>query len=327
MAGACPADELEDDRREDEGRERIADEPGRARPGSGREQHDADRERDAGRPEERPAERTQGGTSPGDERANAHEKYERDCRDTGGTPEECTIPEPTLADFSAGPMPFKEAARTALEVSTVFVALAAFMIAASFIGAEYSSGSIANWLTFVPRRGRVFWSKLLTVLGFAALLGAFAGALVLFAAAALARLYGSPIESVAELGAMGGRGVLAVIGFTVLGFCAALLTRHTAGAIGVLLGYAVIWFVRNGPLSSLAWAQRLTPWTPEASLAAIVEHGYTYSVPIEKVTPEGATIEWVERTVSLTYGAIYWSILITLVIIASLLIFGRRDVV
>ena len=108
-----------------------------------------------------------------------HEKYEGDCRDTGGTPEECIIPEPTLADFSADPTPFKEAARTALEVSTVFVALAAFMIAASFIGAEYSSGSIANWLTFVPRRGRVFWSKLLTMIGFAALLGAFAAALVL----------------------------------------------------------------------------------------------------------------------------------------------------
>ena len=61
-----------------------------------------------------------------------HEKYEGDCRNTGGTPEECIIPEPTLADFSADPTPFKEAARTALEVSTVFVALAAFMIAASF---------------------------------------------------------------------------------------------------------------------------------------------------------------------------------------------------
>ena len=23
-----------------------------------------------------------------------HDKYERDCRDTGGTPEECTVPEP-----------------------------------------------------------------------------------------------------------------------------------------------------------------------------------------------------------------------------------------
>ena len=38
---------------------------------------------------------------------------------TGGTPEECVVPEPTLADFSADPTPFEEAARTALEVSTV----------------------------------------------------------------------------------------------------------------------------------------------------------------------------------------------------------------
>jgi ABC-type transport system involved in multi-copper enzyme maturation permease subunit len=165
------------------------------------------------------------------------------------------------------------------------------------------------------------------MIGFAAVLGAFAAGLVLCAAAVLARLYGSPTESFAELGAMGGRSVLAVIGLTVLGFCAALVTRHTAGAIGILLGYAVLWFVRSGPLGSLVWAQRLTPWTPEASLAAIVEHGYAYSVPIEKVTPEGASVEWVEQTVSLTHGAIYWSILIMLVIIGSLLIFRRRDVV
>ena len=32
-----------------------------------------------------------------------HDKYERDCRDTGGTPEECTVPEPTMADFSVDP--------------------------------------------------------------------------------------------------------------------------------------------------------------------------------------------------------------------------------
>ena len=50
-----------------------------------------------------------------------HDKYERDCRDTGGAPEECTIPEPTLADFSADPTSFKEAVSTALELSTVLV--------------------------------------------------------------------------------------------------------------------------------------------------------------------------------------------------------------
>jgi ABC-2 type transport system ATP-binding protein len=91
-----------------------------------------------------------------------HEKYEQDCRDTSGTAEDCTVPEPTLNDFSVEPTPFKEAARTSLELSTVLVSLVTFMIGASFIGAEYSSGSISNWLTFVPRRGPVFWSKLLT---------------------------------------------------------------------------------------------------------------------------------------------------------------------
>ena len=89
------------------------------------------------------------------------------------------IPEPQLVDFTGSPMPFLEAATTGLQLSTLLVAVVAFMIAASFIGAEYGSGSIANWLTFIPRRGHVFWSKLLTVAGFAALLGASGATLVL----------------------------------------------------------------------------------------------------------------------------------------------------
>src|SRR5262245_4170122 len=36
-----------------------------------------------------------------------HQKDEQDCRDTGGTAEECTVPEPTLAQFSVAPTPFK----------------------------------------------------------------------------------------------------------------------------------------------------------------------------------------------------------------------------
>ena len=256
-----------------------------------------------------------------------HEKYERDCLDTGGTPSGCTIPEPTPAEFGIEPISFKEAARTALELSTVLVALVSFLIAASYIGAEYSSGSIANWLTFIPRRSRVFWSKLITLVGFAVLLGAFGAAVVLAGALAIARLYGSRIESLRELAEMGGRSLPAVIGLAVLGFCVALLTRHTAGALGVLLGYAVVWFVRMGILSQWAWAQRVTPWTPEGNLAAILENGYRYSVPVERVTPDGVSFEVVEHTVSLIHGAAYWSILISLAVVFSLLTFRRRDVI
>ena len=42
-----------------------------------------------------------------------------------------------------------------------------------------------------------------------------------------------------------------------------------------------------GIWASLVWAQRLTPWTPEGNLAAIVEHGHTYSVPDQKMTSDG----------------------------------------
>jgi hypothetical protein len=71
----------------------------------------------------------------------------------------------------------------------------------------------------------------------------------------------------------------------------------------------------------------MTPWTLEGNLAAIIDRGYEYSVPVMKVTPEGVTIDYVAHTVSLAHGAAYWSILLVLVVTGSLLIFRRRDVV
>jgi ABC-2 type transport system permease protein len=256
-----------------------------------------------------------------------HEKYERDCRETGGAPQECAIPEPTMADFTVHPTPFQEVARTAIELSTVLVGLVAFLIAASFIGAEYGTGSIADWLTFIPHRGHVFWSKLLTLIGFGALLGAFGVALVLSAGLVLARLHASRIESVRELAGLGARSIVVVIGLAVLGFCIGLVTRHTAGAIGVLLAYLIVFVLRMGFLGERSWSQRVTPFTPEGNLAAILDHGYSYSVPVEKVTANGVSTELVQHTVSLAHGAIYWTILLAVVVVGSLMIFRSRDVV
>jgi ABC-2 type transport system permease protein len=238
--------------------------------------------------------------------AAGRKQYEKECRDTGAQPDECVIPEPTLAELTGDSTTFKEATSAALKLSTLFVALVTFTIAASFIGAEYTSGSITNWLTFVPRRSHVFWSKLLAVAGFAALLGTLAATLVLGAGIILARLHGSDIDAIPELAGVGVRGVLPVVVLAVLGFCVGLLTRHTAGAIGILLAALAVCFVRIGVLRSEAWAQRITPWTPEGNIAALIE---------------------VEGAVSLTHGLVYWSIILTLVIMGSLLIFRHRDVI
>jgi hypothetical protein len=79
-------------------------------------------------------------------------------------------------------------------------------------------------------------------------------------------------------------------------------------------------------LSSLAWAQRITPWTPEGNLAALVDRGFKYYVPVEKVSPEGVSFEFAEHSLSLAHGAAYWTVLLAVVVLGSLLIFRRRDV-
>ena len=71
----------------------------------------------------------------------------------------------------------------------------------------------------------------------------------------------------------------------------------------------------------------IRPWTPDGNIAAIVDHGYTYSVPVEKATPDGLSLDVVEEVVSVTHGVVYWSTALALLITCSLLIFRRRDVV
>ena len=130
----------------------------------------------------------------------------------------------------------------------------------------------------MPRRIPVFVSKLFTITVFSALFSAACAALTLGAAVILAGIHDVPVEQIGKLTALGARGLIPAVALAAVGFCVGLLARHTAAAIGVLLGYLVLWFVRNGPLSQLAWAQRLTPWTPEGNLSAVVGNGSTYEV-------------------------------------------------
>ncbi len=252
------------------------------------------------------------------------ETNERNCADAGDPPD-CHYPEPQLSEFNFV-RPFDEVTRESVQVAIYLVALTALMVAGSFIGAEYSTGSIANWLTFIPRRGQVFTSKLLTVVAFSALASAAAAALMLGSAIVLAQLYDIPIAKLGDQTSMVGRGVLVGVALAVVGFCVGLVGRHTAAAIGVLLGYLFVWFVRNAILSESEWAKRLTPWTPEGNLAAIVNAGYRYYIPIRSVGPDGVGVDYVERTVGLTHGLIFWAVVLAVIIAGSALIFRRRDV-
>jgi ABC-2 type transport system permease protein len=253
------------------------------------------------------------------------ESNERNCAEAGNPPG-CSYPEPQVSDYSLV-QPFDLVVSQSMQVSIYLVALAALMVAGSFIGAEYSTGSIANWLTFIPRRGQVFASKLLTVVGFSALASAAGAGLMLGAALLLARLHDVKVIKLVASIAMLGRGVLVGVALAVVGFCLGLVGRHTAAAIGVLLGYLFVWFVRNAILSEAAWAQRLNPWSPEGNLAAIVNRGQKYYLPVRSVGPDGVSVDYVERTISLTHGLVFWAVLLVVMVVGSALIFRRRDVI
>jgi len=254
-----------------------------------------------------------------------HERYEQECVDGGGTPAECEYPEPQLSDF-VFVQSFEDVARGAVQISIYLVAMTALMIGGSFIGAEFSSGSIANWLSFIPRRGQVYASKLITVAVFSAVLSFVATALTTVSVVGIARWQDVAVVGLERLIATGARGVLIAIALAVVGFCIGLLGRHTAAAIGALLGYLFVWFVRNGILGESGWAARLTPWTPEGNISAIVSTKHIYYVQTPRVTAEGVAIDNLERSVSLVHGLAYWGILLAVIIAATALVFRRRDV-
>jgi ABC-2 type transport system permease protein len=258
----------------------------------------------------------------------SHREWEQTdtaCRDQGQPPQECSYPEPRREEFEFR-TPFDVITGISVRVAVYLGAFALFLVAASFIGAEYTSGSISNWLTFVPQRGRVFAAKLITVVGFAAVLSLVVSGLALLLPVILVQAHGGTAIGLSKLVGVGLRGVVIAVVLAAVGFCIGLVSRHTAAAIGVLLGYLFLYFVRAVLLGSSRRAQELTPWTPEGNFAAIVGKSYAYEVPIQQVTSDGVDFSYVEHTISLSHGLIYWAVVLAVVVAVSAVIFQRRDV-
>lgn len=154
-----------------------------------------------------------------------------------------------LFDFRTGFEPM-------IAVFAAVLALVAFVVGASFVGSEWTTGGLMNLLLWRPRRLQVFFTKLGTLvgglLGVSVLLGA-AWTATFWAIASLrgttAKMTTGVWESLALTGA---RGLGLMVTMAVLGFCLASLGRHTAMALGVAIGVAVIGQIGLGIVLSLA---------------------------------------------------------------------------
>ncbi|RKR90586.1 hypothetical protein BDK92_4964 [Micromonospora pisi] len=169
-----------------------------------------------------------------DERA----RYPRDCD---------TIPldRPQIEDFLNGVFVFERQIRGLVYFLITFLALFGFLVGASYIGADLTSGGMTNLLLWRPQRLTVLGTKLGTLLG--AVFGVSVVASLLFVSA---------FWLVAEVRGITGtldvdfwsyllptliRGWVLTLMVTAIGFTIAVLGRHTAAALGVLAAYAVLW--------------------------------------------------------------------------------------
>jgi hypothetical protein len=187
------------------------------------------------------------------------------------------------------------------------LALVAWVIGASLMGAEQQSRSITTTLTFAPRRTEVFAAKAVTALivvaawamaTLAAVLAALLPAAILHAGPAL----GQP-GNLAIAGVMA-RGVALCLITTTMGFALASLGRNTAAALGVGFGYIIV--VENILGSSIAGWRR---WLLLGNVIVFVS---------------GKTSDVVGRSPA---GAAAFLVAVAAVLlVASAAVFGTRDV-
>src|SRR5690606_38179957 len=196
-----------------------------------------------------------------------------------------TAPEREWYVFTASPL--HETLPSSLSAASTFLVFAVGLVGATFTAAEISTGAMSTWLSFEPRRLRVYASKLA-----AAAIGVVPVAVLAVAVVTAGSwLIGDHFDLVSGMGAAQwadtGWMALRIVGLAVIGALvgAALgfLLRHTAGVLGVV----VVGFIGSQMIQGLV--PRMAPWMPVINVDGWVRHGTMYYTE-ECTTEAGGTM-------------------------------------
>ncbi len=238
----------------------------------------------------------------------------------------CDHMEPTLANWGKPQAKFAEIMPSTLVAGSFLLAFVGFVIGASFVAAEFSSGSMANWLTFEPRRMRVYASKLAAAgLGMipatVALLSLLTAGVWLIVAHFSPTL-GTSAKAWGDLGVMGARSLALALAATVAGAAMGLLLRRTVAVLGITVGYLVL---VEGVFGQAL--QNARPWLLQLNVTGWLKHGATYFINTCSTDAQGNyNCRGVEKVLSFSHSSIYLGLLVLIAIALAALVFRRRDV-
>lgn len=264
--------------------------------------------------------------------ADAEQGRQQCLEDPGPIPDDVTVEEwcgPEVTEENVGGVeaylakpPFDlagAAADGALGVAALAAALA-FIVGATWIGAEWSTRSIVALLFWVPRRLAVMGTKIGVLLLASAIFGVLTQAAWLATAGILQAVAGTdealPAGFWGTLLQTQGRGVLLTIVAALLGFGVANLVRNTGAALGVAFVYVIV--VEN--------ATRIfrPHWDPflltTNAVGLVLDGGYTL-----QIWDESASMP-VEYYLGPLQSAVFLGTVATVVVVIGVLLFARRDV-
>jgi ABC-2 type transport system permease protein len=258
------------------------------------------------------------------------ERTQQEARDAGQVDTDfgcAQMRPPTLENFGvANPVPsaiFAGLVRT----NGLFYAFLAFVLGASFIAAEFSTGSLGTWLTFQPRRIRVGVSKLAAAAGGGLLVGATGLGLAWLGSWMVGTLNRPDsdlqLPALTDLGEPLSHLVLRHVGLVmaagVVGAALGFLARNTGAVVGVVIGYAV---VVEGIVAQGLARGKLSPWLPATNLEGFLLRGTTYMA--EQCTT--GRCEYAMVPLSYTHSWVYLSVFGLVLSALAVLVFRRRDV-
>lgn len=238
---------------------------------------------------------------------------------------ESYLVEPKPEDWLSSYPPYSDEAERGVEGYGTLLGFVALVIGASFFAAEMASGAISNWLTFEPRRTRVYFSKIgAAALGIVPIAVATLALSVggMWAVYAARDLLGSPDADMWRAVALASvRVALLMIATAVAGAALGALTRHTAAVIGIAVGWVVV-----DQMVFYGLLPRFMQWSGMINMDAWIKGGTTYWKEECKLTADGRMCDSVETALSMTHGGIYLAVGTALMIVVGLLVFRRRDV-
>jgi len=204
--------------------------------------------------------------------------------------------------------------------------LLALLMGAMFVGGEFASGSIATWLTFEPRRTRVYVTKLVAV-AIGAIVFSIVDEAILTAGTWLAlrinnadttvpsdfwlRTYAPRVGWVALLVVAGG---VAGAGLT-------FALRHTAAVIGLIAGYGVI---AEGILPN--FLDTAQPYLLVNNIFAFADGKLVYSLRNCSTDASGYNCQWIDHTLTRPHAAIELGAILLVSVVAGWAVFRRAEV-